>query len=84
MLADRLSMLDKEGIIEKSMDENHKQKIVYTLTQKGVDLMPILVEIVMWSAKYDKNSAVDKEFVKSVQEDRVEFLSDLSSRLSVD
>ena len=84
LLADRLSMLDKEGIIEKSMDENHKQKIVYTLTQKGVDLMPILVEIIMWSAKYDKNSAVDKEFVKSVQEDRVEFLSDLSSRLSVD
>lgn len=83
LLADRLSMLESEGIISKSADEHHKQKVVYKLTQKGIDLMPVLVEIIMWSAEYDKKSAVEKEFVKSVNKDKVGFLKELSSRLSV-
>ncbi|MEP7197180.1 MAG: helix-turn-helix domain-containing protein [Saprospiraceae bacterium] len=84
LLADRLSMLEKEGIIGKSKDALHKQKIVYKLTQKGIDLMPILVEIILWSAQYDKQSAVDKEFVKSVKMDKVGLLKILSRRLSID
>ena len=83
VLADRLSMLERVGIIGKTRDEHHKQKVVYKLTQKGIDLMPVLVEIIMWSAKYDKKSAVDKGFVKNVNKDKVSFLKDLSSRLSV-
>ena len=67
LLADRLSTLEQEGIVEKSIDERHKQKIIYSLTPKGIDLMPVLVDIIMWSAKYDKKPAVDKEFVKSVK-----------------
>ena len=80
LLANRLSMLAKEEIIKKSADKNHKQKVVYKLTQKGIDLMPVLVEIILWSAKYDKNSAVDKEFVKSVKKDKVGLLKNLSNR----
>ena len=83
LLADRLSMLEREGIINKSADEKHKQKLVYNLTKKGTDLMPVLVEIILWSAKYDKKSAVDKQFVKSVKKDKVGYLKKLSSRLSV-
>lgn len=83
LLADRLSMLEREGLINKSADENHKQKVLYNLTQKGIDLMPVLVEIIMWSAKYDKKSAVDKEFVKSVKKDKAGYLKKLSTNLSV-
>jgi DNA-binding HxlR family transcriptional regulator len=82
LLADRLSMLEKEGIISKSADKHHKQKLVYKLTLKGIDLMPVLVEIILWSAKYDKKSAVDREFMKNVKKDKASFLKDLSSRLS--
>lgn len=45
------------------------------------DLLPILVEIIMWSAKYDKNSAVEKEFVKSYNKDRETLLRQISKRL---
>ena len=83
LLADRLSMLEKEGIISKSADEQHKQKVVYKLSQKGIDLMPVLVEIILWSAKYDKKSAVDKKFLKTVKKDKAGYLKDLSGRLSV-
>ncbi len=81
LLADRLSMLEKEGVISKSKDDNHKQKIVYKLTRKGIDLMPVLVEIIMWSAKYDKQSAVDKSFVKAVKKDKAGLINALSKQL---
>lgn len=80
-LADRLSMLESNGIIKKSSDPSHKQKIMYQLTQKGIDLVPVLVELIMWSAKYDKQSAVEMKFVKSVKRDRAGLISEISRHL---
>lgn len=82
ILADRLSLLESNGIVSKSSDPSHKQKIMYSLTQKGIDLVPVLVEVIMWSAKYDKDSAVDLKFVKSVKRDKVGLISEISSRLA--
>ncbi len=81
ILSDRLSLLESNGIISKSSDPSHKQKIMYKLTQKGIDLVPVLVEFIMWSAKYDNRSAVDMKFVKSVKRDKVAVISEISSRL---
>jgi DNA-binding HxlR family transcriptional regulator len=58
ILTDRLNMLEKEGIISKAPDPDHKQKVIYSLTEKGVDLLPVLVEIGAWSLKH---KPVDKE-----------------------
>jgi len=80
-LADRLSMLESNGIISKSSDPSHKQKIMYSLTKKGIDLVPVLVEFIMWSAKYDKNSAVEMKFVKSVKRDKVGVISKITRSL---
>lgn len=84
ILADRLALLEMNGIISKSSDPNHKQKIIYRLTSKGIDLIPILIEVIMWSAKYDKDSAVDLNFVKSVEQDKVGLIAQLTSRLIED
>lgn len=81
ILSDRLSLLESNGIISKSSDPSHKQKIIYRLTRKGIDLVPLLVEVIMWSAKYDKDSAVDMKFVKSVKQDKVGLISQISSCL---
>ena len=81
ILADRLSLLESNGIVSKASDPSHKQKIMYRLTQKGIDLVPVLVEVIMWSAKYDKDSSVDMKFVKSVKRDKVGLISEISSRL---
>ena len=80
-LADRLYMLESNGIVSKSNDPSHKQKIMYRLTQKGIDLVPVLVEFIMWSAKYDKNSAVEMKFVKSVKRDKIRLITEISSSL---
>ena len=52
ILTDRLAMLEREGIISKESDPEHKQKIIYSLTEKGIDLLPIITQMVVWSFKY--------------------------------
>jgi DNA-binding HxlR family transcriptional regulator len=52
ILADRLKMLLGEGIITKAEDPAHVQKVVYSLTEKGIALLPILMQISQWSQQY--------------------------------
>jgi DNA-binding HxlR family transcriptional regulator len=51
ILADRLQRLVEQGIIVKSQDESHKQKAIYSLTERGIDLLPLLMEMVAWGHK---------------------------------
>ncbi|HEY4655289.1 MAG TPA: helix-turn-helix domain-containing protein, partial [Cyclobacteriaceae bacterium] len=46
ILSDRLSLLERTGIVSKQKHPYHGLKIVYSLTQKGIDLIPVLVEII--------------------------------------
>ena len=52
ILADRLAMLEKQKIIVKKKSKEHKQKLIYSLTQKGIDLLPVVVTIGLWSDQY--------------------------------
>ncbi|NIX75620.1 winged helix-turn-helix transcriptional regulator [Microvirga terricola] len=52
ILADRLKTLVDEGIITKADDPSHKQKTVYSLTEKGIELLPILAQMAVWGRKY--------------------------------
>ncbi len=69
ILTDRLAMLEREGIISKADDPSHKQKNIYSLTEKGIDLLPIMVEIGGWSIKHTpvdiKKHKHSKDLVKS-------------------
>ena len=52
ILADRLHRLVKQGIIVKSHDSSHKQKAIYSLTEKGIDLLPLLLAMATWGQKH--------------------------------
>lgn len=81
ILADRLLLLEQSGIVVKSVDPTNGSKHIYKLSQKGIDLLPVLVEVVMWSAKYDKNTAADVKFVNRVKRDKDGLLKQISSDL---
>lgn len=81
ILADRLNTLEQAGIIQKSKDPEHGSKKIYWLTEKGIDLLPSLMEIISWSAKYDAHTAASKEFVKRVRTDRGNLIKELSVEL---
>ncbi len=52
ILADRLARLVEAGIITKRDDPSHKQKAIYSLTGKGIELLPVLAQIGAWGVKY--------------------------------
>lgn len=52
ILAERLKTLLDCGIITKADDPTHKQKAIYTLTEQGIELLPILAQIGGWGVKY--------------------------------
>lgn len=56
ILASRLEHLIAEGILRREEHGTDGRKDLYTLTEKGLDLVPLLFEMVLWSAKYDPKS----------------------------
>jgi DNA-binding HxlR family transcriptional regulator len=81
ILADRLIMLEEVGLIKSKKDKGNKSKFNYTLTEKGIDLVPVLLEIVKWSAKHDKKTAAPKEFIDRVKNDREKFIQEITESL---
>lgn len=57
ILSNRLHRLETVGIIEKRRDSADARKYIYRLTDKGIDLAPMLVEIILWSARHEKTDA---------------------------
>jgi DNA-binding HxlR family transcriptional regulator len=51
ILADRLKRLVQQEILVKSQDASHKQKAIYSLTEKGIALLPLLMEMAAWGNK---------------------------------
>ncbi|UXN71500.1 helix-turn-helix transcriptional regulator [Devosia neptuniae] len=52
ILSDRLAMLVEAGIVTRAGDPSHKLKAIYSLTAKGIDLLPIIAQISRWSRSY--------------------------------
>jgi DNA-binding HxlR family transcriptional regulator len=52
ILADRLKTLVERGILTKADDPTHKQKAIYSLTEQGIELLPILAQMAGWGLKY--------------------------------
>lgn len=53
ILASRLKHLQADGLISKARDSQNQSKFVYRLTDKGKDLLPLLLELIRWSAKHN-------------------------------
>lgn len=81
ILADRLVMLESAGIITKGNHPDSKAKILYRLTEKGIDLLPILVEMILWSDKYLVISAMSKEFAGMLKMNKEEVIKQMANSL---
>jgi DNA-binding HxlR family transcriptional regulator len=57
ILAERLQRLEAHGIVSKRADARDQRRYVYRLTQKGFDLAPVLMELVIWAAKHEQTEA---------------------------
>lgn len=70
ILASRLARLEEQGILLKKTSEQDKRKEEYVLTEKGLDLIPILVEMANWSAEYDPHTGAPAAWIALMRADR--------------
>ena len=58
VLADRLGKLERSGIIRVEAEETDGRKRNYRLTEKGIDLAPVLLELLIWGARHEETAAL--------------------------
>lgn len=78
ILADRLRRLEGYGIITTRPDPSDGRKLHYLLTRKGMDLAPVLTEMVLWAAAHEDTG--NQALVRLIQKDKVKFLAEVRKR----
>jgi DNA-binding HxlR family transcriptional regulator len=78
ILANRLKNLESHGIIAARRDVMDGRKVIYRLTAKGIDLAPVLTEMVLWAGGHEdtKNEAL----VRLMRKDKEKFISEIREK----
>ena len=74
ILATRLQTLEENKLIEKLDHPDSKAKVLYKLTQKGIDLVPVMIEISLWAEKYFSIPEDRKAMLKEVKKNKTGFI----------
>ena len=84
ILANRLADLEANGLVNKRQDTIKRSKFVYSLTDKGIALMPMMLAMIDWSEKYDRQTEVPTAFIKKLRENPEELNKELLEQLQKD
>jgi DNA-binding HxlR family transcriptional regulator len=79
ILADRLQKLERAGIIDSERVENDGRRVNYRLTEKGLDLAPALLELLVWGARYEETEA-PCAVIENMEKHREEVLAEVRRR----
>ena len=83
ILSSRLKTLEASNIIEKKPDPSDRRRQIYSLTESGKDLLPILVEMILWSAKhYSDTLNIPTDLVQKAKDDRDALISQLMKQIT--
>ncbi len=79
ILADRLQRLEAHGIITSEVEETDARRVNYRLTEKGIGLAPLLLELLIWGARNEETGA-PRALIAKMEEDREEFIAEVRRR----
>jgi len=79
ILADRLRKLEASGIITAEREESDGRRVNYRLTKKGIDLAPVLLELLIWGARHEETGA-PCAVIMNMEESREEVLAEVRRR----
>ena len=79
ILADRLRRLESAGIIVPEYDSPDGRRVNYLLTEKGIELAPVLLELLVWGAKHQETGA-PRVLIERMEKDREAFLAEVRKR----
>jgi DNA-binding HxlR family transcriptional regulator len=78
ILADRLRRLIAYEIIRMESDPSDGRKQIYLLTRKGIDLAPVMTEMVLWAAAHEETG--NQPLIRLMREDKEKFLAGVRQR----
>jgi len=78
ILADRLRKLVACGILTTDRDPSDGRKLIYSLTAKGIDLAPVLTEMVLWAAAHEDTG--NQSLVRQMRKDKQKFMAEVRDR----
>jgi DNA-binding HxlR family transcriptional regulator len=78
ILADRLRRLEGHGIITAERDRLDRRKLIYSLTAKGIDLAPVLAEMVLWAAAHEDTE--NQALIRQMRQDKQQVISAVRQR----
>lgn len=81
ILAARLQALEENGLIEKLKHPDSKAKVLYRLTRKGIELLPVIIEISLWAEKYYTIAPERKVMLREVKKDRAGYIKSMTKAL---
>ena len=70
ILSDRLKRLEAQEIITSEVYEKQRTQKIYSLTPKGYDLIPVLVELIIWSSKHKDGLNVSPAFIQKLESNK--------------
>ena len=76
----RLKQLEANGLISKIKDEENRRRNIYLPTGKALDLLPMMLEMVLWSATHDANTAAPAAIIKQIRNDRNGYIAGLRKK----
>ncbi len=82
ILTARLKKLEERGLIERRADPHNRKQVIYSLTDKGRDLTPLLVEMVRWGGRHDPHTPVPKSVVTRLARDNDRLLADMRAAMA--
>jgi DNA-binding HxlR family transcriptional regulator len=82
ILADRLARLEAEGIVTRAPGRGARR--IYALTEKGLGLVPVLIEIIHWSERWDADTEVPAGFSRDLRAGRPALAARIAGELRSD
>ncbi len=83
ILANRLQSLTTAGIISRREHPENKSKILYEITPKGMDLLPLLLEYILWSDTHCEISPKAREFARIIRKDKAGVLKHWQNKITL-
>jgi DNA-binding HxlR family transcriptional regulator len=79
ILAERLQRLEAAGIIGAEVEKTDARRLNYRLTERGIDLAPLLLELLLWGARNEETSA-PAALIAQMEKDREAFIGEVRRR----
>ena len=83
ILAARLKQLETDGLISRETDSQNRRRKLYRPTSKALDLLPMMIEMVLWSVTHDSETGAPDDMLSAIRNDRAGAITDIRSRFEL-